>query len=182
MNGSRRLTSIEITQVLSTLSPGRDRLLFTLGLATGFRISELLSLRVIDIQPTLLTVHKRNMKGKIRSRSVPISSHTFAALREHIQDLSLISSDPIFISRKGSSSPITRQQAALILRQAYKRAHVEGRVSSHSMRKTFANRVYEKLDRDLAATQKALGHVNINSTISYLNIDQDRITKVILEL
>jgi site-specific recombinase XerD len=48
------------------------------------------------------------------------------------------------------------------------------------MRKTFANRLYERLGHDLFKTQKALGHQNVNSTVQYLHIAQAEINAAIL--
>jgi integrase len=48
------------------------------------------------------------------------------------------------------------------------------------MRKTFANRVYQKLNHDLVKTQRALGHRNINSTVSYLRFAEEDIDQAIL--
>ena len=48
------------------------------------------------------------------------------------------------------------------------------------MRKTFADRVYEKLNHDLVKTQRALGHRNINSTVSYLSFREEEIDAAIL--
>jgi site-specific recombinase XerC len=47
------------------------------------------------------------------------------------------------------------------------------------MRKTFAVRMYHLLQRDLVATQRALGHVNINSTVSYLGFALDDVDSAI---
>lgn len=48
------------------------------------------------------------------------------------------------------------------------------------MRKTFANRVYENLGHDLVKTQRALGHKNINSPVSYLSFRDEEIEDAIL--
>jgi hypothetical protein len=51
------------------------------------------------------------------------------------------------------------------------------------MRKTFAHGVYKALGRDLVNTQRALGHKNVNSTVSYLGFETDaEIHKAILSL
>ena len=50
------------------------------------------------------------------------------------------------------------------------------------MRKSFANRIYEKLNHDLVKTKKALGHKNINSTVSYLSFREEEIDEAILAL
>jgi integrase len=48
------------------------------------------------------------------------------------------------------------------------------------MRKTFANRMYEKLNHDLVKTQRALGHAKINSTVQYLSFREEGIDAAIL--
>jgi integrase len=48
------------------------------------------------------------------------------------------------------------------------------------MRKTFANRMYDKLNHDLVRTQRALGHTNINSTVQYLSFREEEIDAAIL--
>jgi integrase len=49
-----------------------------------------------------------------------------------------------------------------------------------AMRKTFANRMYERLSRDLVKVQRAMGHRNINSTAAYLSFREEEIMNVIL--
>ena len=57
-----------------------------------------------------------------------------------------------------------------------------GKLGTHSMRKTFADRIYDRLDGDLAKTQKALGHKNINSTVQYLSFREEEIDEAILAI
>jgi integrase len=51
---------------------------------------------------------------------------------------------------------------------------------THSLRKTFANRMYERLHRDLVKVQRAMGHKNINSTVAYLSFREEEIDAAIL--
>lgn len=154
----------------------RDKALFQLGISTGFRISELLSITVKDclqfgIIRDRLTVTRRHMKGNISGRSVALNEKAKQALT----DLNIGSYD-----LNSRLFPFTRQHAHRILKEAFQAAQVPGQVSTHSMRKTFAKKVYERLDKDLVKTQKALGHVSINSTVSYLSFDQSDIDTAIL--
>jgi len=48
------------------------------------------------------------------------------------------------------------------------------------MRKSFAARVYEALDHDLVRTQKALGHRNVNSTVSYISFLDSEVDAAIM--
>ncbi|MDQ3308839.1 MAG: hypothetical protein M3497_01790 [Gemmatimonadota bacterium] len=50
------------------------------------------------------------------------------------------------------------------------------------MRKTFANKVHVLLGRDLVKTQRALGHKNVSSTVSYLSFLEEEIDEAILAL
>lgn len=176
MKGSRPLSQDEIDQVLNRLNT-RDRCLFQLGISTGFRISELLSLTVTDCLQfgkvrDRITVARRNMKGSISSRTVILSPKA----KQCLIDLNLGSREPT-----SRLFPFTRQHAHRILKEAFNALGLMGKVSTHSMRKTFAKRVYANLDKDLVKTQKALGHVSINSTVSYLSFEEAEIDAAVIK-
>ena len=88
----------------------------------------------------------------------------------------------IFQSKKGRNKPISRVHAWRILNEAYDANEMAGKLGTHSMRKTFADRVYDKLGRDLVKTQRALGHRNINSTVQYLSFREEEIDAAILAI
>lgn len=194
MKGCRPLSEPEVAAVLAALSGPyvlRDRALFLLGVKSGFRISELLSLRLLDVMRAgrlldRVSVARRNMKKKVEGRTVLLHHEARTALQLWIDELreqGYMTSDTfVFQSRKGRNASLSRVQAYRILQAAYLRAGVEGQTGTHSMRKTFANNVHQRLGRDLLKTQKALGHRNINSTVSYLSFQQEEIDEAILGL
>lgn len=194
MKGCRPLSESEVAAVLKALIGPyalRDRALFLLGIKSGFRISELLSLRLLDVMRAgrlldRVSVARHNMKKKIEGRTILLHPEARAALQLWIDELrtqGYMTSDTfVFQSRKGRNAALSRVQAYRILQAAYLRAGVEGQTGTHSMRKTFANNVHERLGRDLLKTQKALGHRNINSTVSYLSFQQEEIDEAILGL
>lgn len=177
MIGSKPLDEKEIKLMLGEMRCLRDQCLLVVGVRTGFRISELLSLTVESVMQygeirDSVTVSRSNMKGKINSRTVVLHNEAKAILKEYLSQKRLQNCDKLF--------PISRVQAGRIIKGSAKRARVGGKVTSHSCRKTFAKKVYEALDRDLVSTQKALGHKSINSTVSYLSFDQGEIDNAIL--
>ena len=194
MKGCRPLEESEVEAVLAAFDgpyADRDRALFLLGVKSGFRISELLSLRLLDILRAgrlldRVSVARRNMKKKVEGRSVLLHPGAKEALSVWIEQLranGYMTSDTfVFQSRKGRNAAMSRVQAYRVLQEAYERAGVEGHTGTHSMRKTFANNVHEKLGRDILKTQKALGHKNINSTVSYLSFREEEIDEAILGL
>jgi integrase len=167
----------------------RDKALFLLGVKSGFRISELLSLRVGDVFQhgrlvDRVTVHRRHMKQKHEGRTVLLHPEAKAALATWLLTLHQRSGYTaqryVFRSRKGTNRPISKVQTWRILHEAVTTNELTGTVGTHAMRKTFANRVYHQLNHDLVKTQRAMGHKNINSTVAYLSFVEDEIDAAIL--
>jgi len=182
VRGCRPLTDAEVARVLATFSgpyAGRDRALFTLGVLTGFRISELLSLTVGDVRDLdggvarRVTVARRNMKGRRESRTMPLHARARQALAGWLGELARLGGSdpatPLFAGRKGHHQlrPITRVHAGRVLNAAFAAAGLPHR-GSHTLRKTFARNVHRADNRDLLTTQRLLGHKSVNSTVQYL--------------
>lgn len=194
MKGCRPLTQEEATAVSGAFIGRyglRDRALFTLGLKSGFRISELLSVRVCDVwdgEQVLDRLHvgRRNMKKKIEGRTVPLHAEAKAALAIWLtaylkRNPGLDPAAPVFPGTLHGLKALTRVAAWRVLKQAYRQAGLSGPgLASHCMRKTFASRVFEALDRDLFRTQKALGHRSPASTCSYLSFNEHEVEHAIL--
>jgi integrase len=187
MKGMRPLTEEEVAEILSSFDGkfrNRDRALFILGIKSGFRISEMLSLKKDDVMLNggildRVYVKRANMKKKIEGRSVVLHPDAKEALNTWINEAGLKANDYVFQSRKGKNKPITRVQFWQILNAIAEKLGIE-RIGTHSMRKTFANKVYDNLGHDLIKTQRALGHQNINSTVSYLSFREEEIDEAIL--
>ncbi len=192
MQGCRPLTDLEIQRVLNSLGGRfneRDQALFVLGVKTGFRISELLSLKIKDFiqhgqYVTRLKVKRENMKKKMQGRDVPLHPEAKKVIHQWLEKLKKENryheDHYVFLSQKGYNKPISRRHALRVLRAAYDAECLTGSLGTHSMRKTFAERVHRNFDKDLIKTQKALGHKNINSTVSYLSFDEEEIDAGIL--
>lgn len=192
MKGCKPLSETEIARVEKTINQGvfgaRNFLLFVLGRLTGLRISELLSLRIKDVwqysKPvSRVSVERKNTKKKVEGKTIVLNEVAKNAIEGYVKSLGLVNGeDFLFKSRKGYNCHITKIQAYRIIKQAADSAKVSGKIGTHTMRKTFANQVYQKLGRDLAKTQKALCHKNIASTVCYLSVDDAEIEQAILAL
>jgi site-specific recombinase XerD len=162
----------------------------------GFRISELLSLKVGDVLQhgkvvEHVSVARAHMKKKTKGRTVPLHPRARAALWVWLEPMSKIlkgtldPKTPVFCSRvrdtaTGWRRAVSPEQAWRILVKAYKSNELTGKRGTHNMGKTFANRIYDKLGKDLVKCQRALGYRNINSTVSYLSFREEDITEAIL--
>lgn len=194
MKGCRPLTDAEVIAVAGelarTLHGTRDVALFLTGVRTGFRVSELLSLRVgaafqngnyVDF----LTVQKMYMKGKAVSRGVPLHTEARAALERQVGELTARGKagarDYLFPSRQGGSRAICRTQAWRVLKASFKALGLTGTLSTHVMRKTFARRMWEYFGHDLVLLQQALGHARITSTVSYISFAEKQVSDAFLK-
>jgi integrase len=194
MRGCRPLSDHEVDQVAAGFTGAtacRDRALFLLGCKTGFRISELLSLRVADVHQAgravdRVTVERRHMKKKRQGRTVMLHAAAKAALETLVAELRAAgraeAGSFLFQSREGGHRAMTRFRAWQLLKAAYLSCGLTGKLGTHSLRKTFADRVYDRLSKDLIRTQRALGHSNIASTISYLGFREEEIDEAILAI
>lgn len=189
MKGCRPLTDIEKNQVLAAMNGRyrlRDRLLVVLGVYAGFRISEILSLKVKDVCkngqfPTHITVQRRNIKNRREGRSVVMHPAIREAAQEYLDaNPDLKPESPLFVSQKGQARAISRQQAWGILEAAYAACKLTGTLGTHSLRKTFASSCYDRSGHCLLRTKKALGHTDIRTTEKYLSFAESDVEDLIV--
>jgi integrase/recombinase XerD len=178
----------------------RNRCLWVFLYRTGFRITEALSLNVKDIiredgrMVADVTVQKKFMKRKLKSRTVPLHRELKAELASWLRWLEgrgLNHGDaPLFPA--GNSRRLTRQEAWLVIKTAGRRAHVEtSGLSTHSGRKSLGYhslnfyedlRIHGERVEPLLMVKEVLGHESLNSTQKYLPTNQDKIKDCFLNL
>jgi len=150
----------------------RDSFLFTFGINTGLRISDILELTVGDVRgKTHVTIKEQKTDKRKRFK-------LHHELREAIQDYTkgMADTDYLFKSKRGNN-PIKRVQAYKILNRAAKNLGVE-EIATHTMRKTFGYHFYKKTG-DIAMLQEIFNHSAPSVTKRYIGITQDEIDEVI---
>ena len=181
MKGTRPLTTEEIIKVseqFDGMFSRRNRSLFMLGVSVGGRISELLALRISDVwqneQPvTDLLFEKDIVKGKETARMVPVNADGQQAICDIVRWHEQQYEDPekrrpLFPSRKFGNA-LSRSQAHRILCEAFQQAGLNGKLATHSLRKTFAQRIYDA-SGDLFLVKELLGHKSVETTKQYLGV------------
>lgn len=147
----------------------RDVLLFSMGINTGLRISDLLSLKVGDVRGKGEYV----LKEKKTKKNKRILLH---AVRKDIEDYTMLKSDDeyLFASRKGEG-PISRVQAYRILNNAARDVGLE-EIGTHTLRKTFGYHFY-RANQNVAMLQQLFNHSSPSITLRYIGITQDEIAE-----
>ncbi|RKU10891.1 recombinase XerD [Candidatus Poribacteria bacterium] len=184
MKGTRPLDNTEIRLVSACFKgtfEARNRGLFMLGVSTGGRISELLSLTIGDVyqnqKPVTDLLFDRSItKGGEVSRVVPVNIDGRTAIENLIgwhqeKYRTIAPSRPLFPSRnrKGTVA-MNRQTAHGMLKKAFQAAGLNGKLATHSLRKSFAQRVYEE-SRDIYLVQELLGHQSVFTTQKYIGVN-----------
>ena len=184
MKGTRPLDNNEITLVSACFDGAfaiRNRGIFMLGVSTGGRISELLSLTIGDVYQnekpvTDMLFDKSVVKGGEVSRAVPVNLDGRLAIAQlvdwHRERYDAAEkSRPLFPSRQGKTpQPMSRRTAHNVLKAAFIAAGLNGHLATHSLRKSFAQRVYDR-SGDIFMVQELLGHRNVATTQKYLGMN-----------
>ena len=151
----------------------RDLLLFSLGINTGISISDLLSLKVEDVWTDtevkeFLIIHDEK-SGK--TQEFYLNNQVKRVLKNYFAYSNLVQSDYLFKSKK-NNLPITRQQAYRIINQAAKVAGIEGKIGTHTLRKTFGYHAYRK-GIAVSILMSILHHQSPTETLNYIGIDKN---------
>jgi integrase len=174
--------------------PARDQLLIILGMETGLRLSELLSLEVRNVWQngapmSVLRVPRRQLKGgrgprarSVPGRAIPLNTRARVALADYLASRRADPPDALFPSREGGAA-LTRRQGTRIVRRVLVGAGLDSaRVwGGHSLRRRFCQRVYEAT-RDIDLTHAAVGHRWIQTTQLYLGLADESAAEAILAL
>ncbi len=149
----------------------RDRAILEFLYATGVRVSELVGLRLtnIDLEEGLCTVFGKGSK----ERMVPLGRPACVALSRYLREVRPAlekgrGGGCVFLNQRGR--PLSRTAVWKIVKAAARLAGIEGRVSPHVLRHTFATHLLEG-GADLVAVQELLGHADISTTQIYTHLD-----------
>jgi integrase/recombinase XerD len=159
----------------------RDRAMLELMYSSGLRASEVIALKMQDVNTEAGFVRLTGKGSK--ERVVPAGFRAMTKLREYIAGLRPAlfrkhrNSDYLFLTARGK--PMTRQRLWQALRSLARSAGLPD-ISPHMLRHSFATHMLEG-GADLRSLQKMLGHSDISTTQVYTRVSQDRARKVYRE-
>lgn len=160
----------------------RNYVLFVLGITTGYRAGDLVNLKVRDIKDalkrgefTILEGKKKNSKNirekNRKPRVVEIVPKVARLLNQYIKDKK--DYEYAFPSRKGVNQHIGVQAVSNILKEAGQYFGLYD-ISAHSMRKTYAYKIYIASGKEIVVVKELLGHSSIEETKEYIGLEREK--------
>ena len=158
-----------------------DRAILEVLYGTGLRISELVGLRLgdVDLESALLRAFGKGSKERV----VPIGRHAIASLVDWLapggrpelapeQWQRRGDADAVFLNRRGGR--LTRQGAWLVVRRWGSVAGLDGKLTPHVLRHSCATHMLDH-GADIRAVQEMLGHASVSTTQVYTKVSTDRL-------
>jgi integrase len=172
VNPIRDLETINAMKMILRKQSQRDLLLFVFGINTGIRVSDLLSLKMMDVreenQIKEFLFLKDEKSGQTRAHYI---NHSIKQeLEMYLSTLELTDDDYLFRSKK-NHLPITRQQAYRIIHKAAEQVGIEEKIGMHTLRKTFGYHAYRK-GIAISIIMDIFHHQTPSETLRYIGINK----------
>lgn len=173
---SRRLPVVlareEIQRILDAIPNAKHKLMIAFAYSAGLRVSEVVSLKVQDIQMKNLAIHLRQAKGN-RDRITVFSEKLQNQVRSFMAGKE--PTDFLFPSERGGK--LTTRTAQNVFARAVQKAQIGKSASFHSLRHSFATHLIED-GVNLRYVQDLLGHQSIRTTQMYTQVSLPALLRV----
>lgn len=160
---------------LNTALGQRDRLLLEMLYATGVRVSELVNIKVSDINGEEIRVLGKGNKERIVEFGDYAESILELYLKEGYKHLNIKKSEYLFLNNRGGK--LTTRGVRYILDNIINKTTIDKKISPHMLRHTFATHLLNE-GCDLLTVQELLGHESLTATSIYTHITNDRLKEV----
>jgi len=158
------LSREEIQSMLAVINNEKHGLLVALTYAGGLRVSEVINLKIKDINLPELTIHIKGAKGN-KDRITILPEKLVQNIGKLISNKDL--NDFVFASERGGK--LTERSAQMIFENALKKSNIKKDATFHSLRHSFATHLLEN-GVDVRYVQELLGHANIRTTQIYTKV------------
>jgi len=166
----------DIRNYLKETNP-RDYMMFMMGIYTGRRITDILSMRVQDVQgKEYLNIREKKTR---KAAKIDFNSELKKAIAEYCNGRK--PEEYLIKSAKGPNSHLSRQAAYKILKDVSKKFGLE-QIGTHTMRKTFGYHLYHISNKDIVLVMNALGHSSESITLRYIGITSEQVNTAIKKL
>lgn len=165
------LTKDEVRNLIESTDTIKSRLIISLLYSTGLRVSEIVNLKVDDINLTEKSGWVRKGKGS-KDRLFMMSQNLAEELSEYLDTKG---QDYKYVFSK--EKPLTTRNIQKIIQGTKTRANITKRVTPHTLRHSFATHLLEQ-GIDIRVIQAMLGHSSLSTTQVYTHVSNEQLKKV----
>lgn len=167
------LSKDEIKKLLDSVINKKSKLMISLMYACGFRVSELINLKVEDLDFDEKVGHVRQAKGK-KDRNFNIPNFLADDLKEQAELQKSNNEEYLFT---GPNRKLSSRNMQKIMQTVVKKAGIKKSVHPHTLRHSFATHLLES-GIDIRMIQELLGHADLSTTQIYTHISSEEMKKI----
>jgi integrase/recombinase XerD len=167
------LTKDEIKTLISSMDTKKSKLMVSFMYACGFRVSELVNLKVKDLNFEERVGSVRQGKGK-KDRVFNIPEFLLEDLKAQVEKQKEEKKEYLFT---GPKEKLSERNLQKIIQKASKRAGIKKDVHCHTLRHSFATHLLEN-GTDIRKIQELLGHSDLSTTQIYTHISREELKKI----
>ena len=162
----------EVQKIIKATNNLKHRLIIKLAYGMGLRVSEIVNIKIEDIDSKNMKVLINRAKGK-KDRYVILPDSILDELRHYYT----IYKPKVYLFEGMYSEQYSSRSAQAVFKNAMKKAGITKRVGIHSLRHSYATHLLE-YGTDISLIQKLLGHSNIKTTLTYTHVTDKSLAKV----
>lgn len=162
-----------ILKGLLSVENTKHRAILVTAYSAGLRVSEIVNLKVTDVNKDRMELFIERSKGK-KDRIVPLAESTLLVLRAYYKEYK-----PSYWLFEGGKigEPYSARSAQIIFKEAFKRLGLPKNVSFHNLRHSYATHLLEH-GTDIKYIQELLGHNDIKTTLRYTHVSKKQLRKI----
>lgn len=158
------LNTDEVRRILGNTTNLKHKTLLSLIYSGGFRISEILNLKIADIDSKRMLIHIKDAKGK-KDRYTLLSEKVLILLREYY----MVYQPKVYLFEGVNGGQYSDRSAQNVFRMAAAKAGIRKKISLHTLRHSFATHLLEQ-GTDIRYIQNLLGHNSPKTTMIYTHV------------
>ena len=167
------LSKEEVKKLFVSSPNKKSNLMLKMLYSSGLRVSELVNLKIEDLEPSQKMGWVRSGKGR-KDRMLILSENILGELNAFISQKSA-QNGYLFSNKAGNH--LTSRNLQKLIKKASERAGINKRVTPHSLRHSFATHLLEN-GTDIRKIQELLGHSNLQTTQIYTKVSAEELRKV----
>ena len=162
----------EVKQLILATENLKHRSMLCLAYAGGLRVSEIVNVKLTDVDSKRMIITLRQAKGK-KDRQVMLSEKLLLLLREYFKEFK----PKLWLFEGQSGGQYSTRSIQEVIQQAKERAGIKKKGSIHALRHSFATHLLEG-GTDLVSIKELLGHTSLRTTMIYTHVSKKHLSKI----